>query len=77
MICEDEEPIDESLFKEPDDYYEPEKAATHAEHTLLSGEVLKLRLVGHNPLWVMTTIQQVTSCNLTRSRDICYGMPAV
>ena len=53
MSTDDEEPIDESLFKEPEGYYAPEKPATYAEHTLLlSGETLKLRLVGHNPLWV-------------------------
>ncbi|TKA53008.1 hypothetical protein B0A49_11498 [Cryomyces minteri] len=39
------------LFQEPADYYQPEKEATFATHTLLSGEQLELRLVGHNPLW--------------------------
>jgi nicotinamide N-methyltransferase len=40
------------LFKEPDDYYQPEKTATFASHELLTGKELKIRLVGHNPLWV-------------------------
>ncbi|KAL7270827.1 Protein N-terminal and lysine N-methyltransferase efm7 [Rhizina undulata] len=48
---EPEETLD--LFTEPDDYYVPEKPATSATHTLLTGdkETLTLRLVGHNPLW--------------------------
>lgn len=40
------------LFKEPEDFYPPPKPATVVEHKLISGDVLKLRLVGHNPLWV-------------------------
>ena len=40
------------LFQEPTDFYEPEKQATFASHQLLSGKELKVRLVGHNPLWV-------------------------
>jgi nicotinamide N-methyltransferase len=43
---------DTDLFKEPDDYYPPEKPATFVEHILQSGQELRLRLVGHNPLWV-------------------------
>jgi hypothetical protein len=53
MSSDSEDAIEpSSLFKEPDDFYPPEKAATFAEHKLLSGQVLNLRLVGHNPLWV-------------------------
>ncbi|MCJ1366826.1 hypothetical protein MMC16_005956 [Acarospora aff. strigata] len=51
MSEEDEESLDAKLFKEPEGYYKPETPETYAEHTLLSGEALKLRLVGHNPLW--------------------------
>lgn len=40
------------LFQEPEDFYQPEKEATFASHQLLSGKELKIRLVGHNPLWV-------------------------
>jgi nicotinamide N-methyltransferase len=43
---------DANLFNEPDDYYLPEKPATFVEHTVQSGQKLRLRLVGHNPLWV-------------------------
>jgi nicotinamide N-methyltransferase len=39
------------LFKEPEDFYEPEKKPTFQQHQLLSGEILQLRLVGFNPLW--------------------------
>ncbi|PSN65854.1 hypothetical protein BS50DRAFT_495639 [Corynespora cassiicola Philippines] len=45
----DEGEID--LFQEPSDFYQPEKEATFASHRLLSGKELRLRLVGHNPLW--------------------------
>ncbi|KUJ20342.1 uncharacterized protein LY89DRAFT_441297 [Mollisia scopiformis] len=44
-----EETLD--LFTEPSDYYPPSPKPTTQTHTLLSGRVLKLRLVGHNPLW--------------------------
>ena len=40
------------LFQEPSDYYKPQPKATFADHALLSGEELQVRLVGSNPLWV-------------------------
>lgn len=40
-----------NLFEEPPDFYQPEKEATFATHSLLSGKDLQVRLVGHNPLW--------------------------
>ena len=43
---------DANLFNEPDDYYPTEKPTTFVEHTVQSGQKLRLRLVGHNPLWV-------------------------
>lgn len=49
-MSDSEDGID--LFKEPDDFYEPEKQPTFEEHKLLDGTQLSLRLVGHNPLWV-------------------------
>ncbi|KAL9078287.1 MAG: hypothetical protein Q9157_002802 [Trypethelium eluteriae] len=39
------------IFKEPDGFYEVEKPGTTETHTMRSGEVLTLRLVGHSPLW--------------------------
>lgn len=47
--------VDGDLFREPEGFRPPEKQPTFAEHTLLSGQKVKLRLVGHNPLWVLTT----------------------
>lgn len=46
---DEEESLD--LFKEPDDYYQPEKDHTYVKYTTLNGQTLSLRLVGHNPLW--------------------------
>lgn len=45
------------LFNEPDDYYPPERPVTFVEHKLHSGQQLRLRLVGHNPLWVRGDLQ--------------------
>ncbi len=39
------------LFTEPEDYYPPSPPSTTETHTLLTGQVLTLHLVGHNPLW--------------------------
>ncbi|KIV83341.1 hypothetical protein PV11_05374 [Exophiala sideris] len=39
------------LFQEPADFYQPEKQATFTTYTLKNGQTLKLRLVGHSPLW--------------------------
>ncbi|KAI9835035.1 MAG: hypothetical protein M1819_002587 [Sarea resinae] len=39
------------FFQEPEGYFEPAKPATFAEHQLISGKVVTVRLVGHNPLW--------------------------
>ncbi len=44
--------IGEVLFQEPSDYYPPPKPATFESKTLQTGETLRLRLVGHSPLWV-------------------------
>jgi len=51
-MAQDAEDVGLDLFQEPDDFYPPEKEATFASHTLLSGKELTIRLVGHNPLWV-------------------------
>lgn len=42
----------DDLFREPEGYYQAEKAATFLQYELPSGYQFKLRLVGHNPLWV-------------------------
>ena len=52
-LHDDEDGISSSdLFQEPEGYYQNERPPTFTEYTLLSGETLRLRLVGHNPLWV-------------------------
>jgi len=48
---------DTSLFQEPDGYFRPEEPPSFAEHTLLSGQRLQMRLVGHNPLWVRPLVR--------------------
>lgn len=40
------------LFREPDEYYPPEKPASTISYQCRSGAVFNLRLVGHSPLWV-------------------------
>lgn len=52
VVREEYVEVDGSLFTEPEGYFPQEKEATTTTHRLQSGEVLSLRLVGHNPLWV-------------------------
>jgi len=40
-----------NIFTDPPDYYPSPPAPTTATHTLLTGQILTLSLVGHNPLW--------------------------
>lgn len=40
------------IFKEPEDFYEPEKQPTFVSYQTSTGQVLSLRLTGHSPLWV-------------------------
>lgn len=55
------DPLDTGdLFQEPDGFYEPEKEASYAEHRMLSGQTVRVRLVGSHPLYVRPT----TSRNL-------------
>ena len=52
METAEEPPETEDLFREPEGYYEAEKPATLVEYTSPQGRSYRLRLVGHNPLWV-------------------------
>ena len=66
MSSSDEEDVLVDIFREPENYYKEEPSAHYAEHTLLSGQLLRLRLVGSNPLWVIhpsivKTIQDILS----------------
>lgn len=54
MSSGDEIDLGGTMFQEPAGYFPPEPVAKYIEHTLLSGQTIKLRLVGHNPLWVPT-----------------------
>ena len=40
------------IFAEPAAYYQPEKEPHFAKHEMQDGRELRLRMVGHNPLWV-------------------------
>jgi hypothetical protein len=40
------------IFQEPSGYFKPPKEPTRAHHALKSGDVIEVRLVGENPLWV-------------------------
>lgn len=51
MASSDEDSEDLNLFKEPDDFYAPEKPATFVNYTTLQNNQIPLRLVGNNPLW--------------------------
>ena len=47
------DPLDTGdLFQEPDGFYEPEKEPSYAEHRMLSGQTVRVRLVGSHPLYV-------------------------
>lgn len=43
-----------SVFQEPEGFLPPPKPPTFAEHRMLSGQTIKLRLVGDHPLYVST-----------------------
>ncbi|KAF6221278.1 hypothetical protein HO133_002133 [Letharia lupina] len=51
MSSDEDDNLNNAMFQEPDDYFQPEEPYTHTDYTLLSGQKLRLRLVGHNPLW--------------------------
>ena len=62
------------LFKEPDGFYQQEKPPSFADYKLADGKALKLRLVGHNPLWVRSSPGKFFHVKLTCRRVICFGM---
>lgn len=59
MASDDEGGLD--LFQEPEGFYEPEKPPTYATHKMLSGEEIRVRLVGFNPLWVSSACSSICS----------------
>ena len=44
------------LFKDPEGFYPPEKEPTFAEHQMLDGRVVRVRLVGSHPLYVRPAV---------------------
>lgn len=69
------------MFEEPDGYFPPEPLASYVEYTLLCGQIIQLRLVGHNPLWVPTYCLLSSEFPdpdpaLMLLRDTIYGMLA-
>ncbi|KAL4931081.1 putative nicotinamide N-methyltransferase Nnt1 [Aspergillus undulatus] len=40
-----------NMFQDPEGFYPPEMEPTYAEHTMLSGQVVRVRLVGSHPLY--------------------------
>jgi hypothetical protein len=58
----DEEEGGLDMFTVPEGYYPPAKEPTFASHRMQNGEELKLRLVGHNPLWVGKLFHPVQFC---------------
>ena len=51
-MSSDDVDLPTDLFEEPPGYFPPPPPNTYTSYTLTSGQVLNLRLVGHNPLWV-------------------------
>ena len=49
------------LFQDPEGFYPEEKPPTFAEHRMLSGKVVRVRLVGSHPLYVRTVPPSASS----------------
>jgi nicotinamide N-methyltransferase len=41
-----------NLFEDPEGYYPEDEPPTFAEHRMLSGQTVRVRLVGSHPLYV-------------------------
>lgn len=41
-----------NMFQDPDGFYPQEEQPTFAEHQMLSGQTVRVRLVGSHPLYV-------------------------
>ena len=44
--------LDTAIFQEPPGYFKAEAPESYEEYALVSGQALRLRLVGQSPLWV-------------------------
>lgn len=64
-MSDSDDDVHAKLFQEPDDFFNPPPEPTFATHTMLSGGELKLRLVGHNPLWVGKSRIHIRPCHFS------------
>jgi hypothetical protein len=66
------------MFKDPEGFYPPEKEPTFAEHRMLSGQTVRVRLVGSHPLYVhLPQTQTPVYAQLTSLwRETCSGTQA-
>lgn len=48
------------MFNDPEGFYEPEKEPTFAEHPMLSGQTVRVRLVGSHPLYVCFPLPSIS-----------------
>ncbi|KAJ4351635.1 Protein N-terminal and lysine N-methyltransferase efm7 [Didymosphaeria variabile] len=75
-MADEPEDVGIDLFQDPEGFYEPEKEATFASHTLKSGKELNIRLVGHNPLWghfLWNAGRTVSDYLEERAHDLLHG----
>ncbi|BDD61399.1 Protein N-terminal and lysine N-methyltransferase efm7 [Monascus purpureus] len=64
------------LFQDPEGFYEPEKQPTFAEHHMLSGQTLRVRLVGSHPLYgdLLWNAGRISSLYIEeKARDLVEG----
>jgi hypothetical protein len=65
------------MFNDPEGFYPPEKEPTFAEHRMLSGQTVRVRLVGSHPLYVPLPRANPLYRLLTSLwRETCSGTPA-
>ncbi|ODM14820.1 putative nicotinamide N-methyltransferase [Aspergillus cristatus] len=63
------------IFQDPEGYYPPEKEPTFAEHHMLSGQTVRVRLVGSHPLYgdLLWNAGRTSSHYLEQHRDLVDG----
>lgn len=66
------------MFNDPEGFYPPEKEPTYADHQMLSGQVVRVRLVGSHPLYVLPLSPQPCTVRALTPlwRETCSGTPA-
>lgn len=66
----EEDGLMNDFFEEPKGYFQPEAPPHFVQHLLPSGQILRLRLVGSNPLWV---VRPISCCCSSKSSDTATG----